>query len=64
MSSRNLPLADALLAFTILAGCTALKPLEARIADLKSRIARLNSDTQAAHRSADQAATAARSVSK
>jgi len=64
MSSRNLPLAGALLAFAMLAGCTDLKPLQAEVADLKSQVARLNTDTQAARQSADQAASAAQSASQ
>lgn len=64
MPSRNLPLAGVLVAFTMLAGCTDLKPLQAEVADLKSQVARLNSETQAARQAADQAATAAQSANQ
>jgi len=52
-----------MLAFT-LAGCTDLKPLQADVADLKTQVARLNSDSSAARQAADQAATAAQSASQ
>ena len=64
MSFRNLPLASALLGLVMLAGCTDLKPLQAEVADLKSQVARLNSDLGASRQAADQAASAAQSASQ
>ena len=47
-----------------LEGCTDLKPLEADIASLKSQVTRLQSDLEATHRSADEAASAAKLASQ
>jgi len=47
-----------------LVGCTDLKPLQADIADLKSQVSKLQSDTQGAKASADQAASAAQTPAR
>ena len=47
-----------------LASCTDLKPLEKEIANLKAQMTRLQSDTQAAHRAAEQAEGSAASASQ
>jgi len=43
-------------------GCTDLKPLEAKVADLQSQVTKLNSDVASARSSADQANSAAASA--
>src|SRR4051812_4087500 len=53
----------AVAAFTMLAGCQDLKPLQADIDNLKQQVSRLNADLAAAKSSADAANAAAQSAS-
>jgi hypothetical protein len=47
-----------------LVACTDLKPLEAEVSSLKSQVVRLQSESEAIRKSADDAASAAHSASQ
>ena len=53
----------AVAAFTVLAGCQDLKPLQADVDNLKQQVSRLQADLAAAKSSADAANAAAQSAS-
>ena len=53
----------AVAAFTVLAGCQDLKPLQADVDNLKQQVSRLSADLAAAKSSADAANAAAQSAS-
>ncbi len=62
MKTQSLVSAAAVMLVAGLAGCTDLKPLQMEVTDLKSQVAKLQSDSQAARTAADQAGTAAHSA--